>query len=136
MIALLLLATLIAPLGGGTARRPFPTQPDNADNILTSKERRQGWILLFEGTTLNGWMTSSRTPSKVPVEDACIQPHGAGGYMMVHEKMWENFILSMDFKISKGCNSGVFLHTYSLDPRPGKDVGFNGIEVAIDDTFG
>ena len=33
------------------------------------------------------------------------------------------------FKISKGCNSGVFVHTSSLTPRPGKDVGFNGIEV-------
>jgi alpha-3'-ketoglucosidase len=42
--------------------------------------------------------------------------------------------LSLDFKISKGCNSGVFVRTYPLKPRPGKDVGFNGIEIAIDDT--
>jgi len=105
-----------------------------ADNTLSPAEKAAGWILLFDGKDLDGWQTSSGQPSKVPVEDGCINPHGCGGYMMIHEKMWANFILAMDFKISKGCNSGVFLRTYPLKPRPGKDVGFNGIEVAIDDT--
>jgi hypothetical protein len=54
--------------------------------------------------------------------------------MMIHEKMWEDFTVQFDFKISPKCNSGVFIRTSSLKPRPGKDVGFNGIEVAIDDT--
>ena len=54
--------------------------------------------------------------------------------MMIHEKAWANFVLALDFKISKGCNSGVFVRTHPLEPRPGKDVGFNGIEVAIDDA--
>src|SRR6185503_2947985 len=49
---------------------------------------------------------------------------------------WTNFLLSLDFRISKGCNSGIFIRTASLTPRPGKDVGFNGIEIAIDDTSG
>ena len=70
----------------------------------------------------------------MPVEEGCINPHGCGGYMMIHEKTWSDFVLSLDFKISKGCNSGVFIRTFPLTPRPGKDVGFNGIEVAIDDT--
>src|SRR2546423_1317101 len=105
-----------------------------ADNYLTRAEKRAGWILLFDGKTLNGWMTSTQTPSKVPVDDGCIQPHGCGGYMMIHEKEWSNFILSLDFKISKDCNSGVFLRTFPLTPRPGKDVGFNGIEMQILDS--
>jgi hypothetical protein len=104
------------------------------DNVLTEQEKKDGWLLLFNGQNLDGWMTSSQKPSKKPVEDGCINPHGAGGYMMVHEKEWGDFALSLDFKMSKGCNSGVFIRTYSLTPRPGKDVGFNGIEIAIDDT--
>ena len=56
--------------------------------------------------------------------------------MMVHKDPWENYVLSLDFKTSRGCNSGIFVRTASLTPRPGKDVGFNGIEVAIDDTDG
>jgi hypothetical protein len=107
-----------------------------ADNTLTAREKAEGWVLLFDGKTHNGWMTSSGKPSKTPVERGSINPHKCGGYMMVHKKQWSNYVLSLDFKISKGCNSGVFIHTYSLKPRPGKDVGFNGLEVAIDDTRG
>ncbi len=107
-----------------------------ADNALTEKEQADGWVLLFDGKTLDGWMTSSGKPSRVPVDHGCINPHRCGGYMMVHKQQWENFVLALDFKISPGCNSGVFVRTSSLTPRPGKDVGYNGIEVAIDDTAG
>jgi hypothetical protein len=107
-----------------------------ADNDLTDKEKADGWVLLFDGKTLDGWMTSSTQPSKTPVQEGCINPHRCGAYMMVHKEKWSDFVLSCDFKISKGCNSGIFIRTYSLKPRPGKDVGFNGIEVAIDDTLG
>ena len=107
-----------------------------ADNQLSQAEKEQGWILLFDGHSLDGWMTSSEQPSQRPVEHHAINPHNCGGYMMIHKKRWGDFILSLDFKISPGCNSGVFLRTWPLKPRPGKDVGYNGIEVAIDDTTG
>src|SRR5262249_37332276 len=81
-----------------------------ADNELTAAEKAAGWILLFDGKTHTGWMTSSQKPSKTPVEDGCINPHRCGGYMMVHDKQWSNYVLSLDFKISKGCNSGIFVH--------------------------
>lgn len=106
------------------------------DNELTAREKADGWELLFDGKSLDGWMTSSGKPSKVPVEDGAINPHRCGGYMMVHRRQFEDFVLSLDFKISKKCNSGIFVRTSSLTPRPGKDVGFNGLEVAIDDTTG
>jgi hypothetical protein len=106
------------------------------DNELTAQEKADGWRLLFDGKTLNGWVTSSGQPSRTPVEDGSINPHKCGGYMMVHTEQWENFILALDFKISKTCNSGVFIRTASLAPRPGKDVGFNGIEVQILDSKG
>lgn len=104
------------------------------DNRLTDEEKAAGWQLLFDGETLNGWQTSSEKPSKRPVEDGCINPHKSGGYMMIHEKPWADFRLALDFKISEKCNSGVFVRTWPLTPREGKDVGFNGIEIAIDDT--
>jgi alpha-3'-ketoglucosidase len=107
-----------------------------ADNTLSDAEKNDGWRLLFDGNSLEGWMTSSQKPSGRPVEDHAINPHKCGGYMMIHEKPWGDFVLALDFKISKGCNSGVFVRTFPLTPRPGKDVGFNGIEIAIDDTSG
>jgi len=105
-----------------------------ADNELTPLERKQGWILLFDGQTTNGWMTSDRKPCRTPVEEASLNPHKSGHYMLVHTQQWTQFLLALDFKISPRCNSGVFVRTASLTPRPGKDVGFNGIEIAIDDT--
>src|SRR5438046_10184818 len=110
--------------------------PNQADNTLTQAERRAGWILLLDGKTLTGWMNSDRTAPRTPVEDGALNPHKAGHYMLVHTQQWENFVLALDFKISKGCNSGIFVHTFSLSPLPGKDVGWNGMEIAIDDTHG
>lgn len=107
-----------------------------ADNQLTEQEKKDGWILLFDGKTLDGWMNSNQMPSKRPVEDDAINPHKCGAYMMVHKKKWGNYALSLDFKISKKCNSGIFVHTHTLEKRPGVDVGFNGLEIAIDDTPG
>jgi hypothetical protein len=107
-----------------------------ADNQLTDDEKKAGWVLLFDGKSLAGWTTSSQEPSKTDVEDGALNPHKCGGYMLIHEKTWENFQLALDFKLSKGCNSGIFIRTFPLKPRPGKDVGFNGIEVALDDTAG
>lgn len=105
-----------------------------AENALSQREKQEGWVLLFNGHDLDGWMTSSQKPSARPPEEGSINPHKCGGYMLIHEKVWSDFKLALDFKISKGCNSGVFVRTWPLAPRPGKDVGFNGIEVAVDDT--
>jgi hypothetical protein len=105
-----------------------------ADNELAPDEQRTGWILLFDGKTTNGWMNSDRSAPRTAVADGALNPHKAGHYMLVHTQQWENFVLALDFKISPGCNSGVFVRTHSLTPRAGRDIGFNGIEIAIDDT--
>lgn len=105
-----------------------------ADNQLSESERMDGWLLLFDGKSLAGWTTSNRQPSQRPVEEGAINPHRSGGYMMIHEQPWSDFILSLDFKLSPHCNSGVFVRTWPLEPREGKDVGYNGIEIALDDT--
>jgi len=107
-----------------------------AENELTDAERRQGWVLLFDGRTTNGWMNSDRTAPRTLVTDGAISPHKAGHYMLVHTQQWADFLLTLDFKITNGCNSGVFVRTHSLTPSPGRDVGFNGLEIAIDDTKG
>ncbi len=130
-IVALSVAPFFFALAAETDPKPAPT-----DNALTEAERLAGWLLLFDGKTTAGWMNSDRTPPRTPVEDGSLNPHKAGHYMLVHTQQWDNFILSLDFKISKGCNSGIFVRTYGLTPRPGKDVGFNGIEIAIDDTPG
>lgn len=110
------------------------THPPQSDNALSAAEKAAGWILLFDGKTLNGWINSDRSSPRTPVEAGTLNPHRAGHYMLIHTQQWSNFTLSLDFKISPHCNSGVFVRTSPLEPRPGKDVGYNGLEIAIDDT--
>ena len=105
-----------------------------ADNVLTEKEKQDGWILLFDGQTTKGWMSpKEKLLPESHVQDGSLNPHPCD-YMLVYDKPLGNYKLSLDFKISKKCNSGVFVRTFPLTPRPGKDIGFNGIEIAIDDT--
>lgn len=104
------------------------------DNSLTDAEKAAGWRLLFDGKTTAGWMNSDSTAPRTPVQDQSLNPHRAGHYMLVHTQQWSNFTLALDFRLSPHCNSGVFLRTGSLTPRSGRDVGFNGLEIALDDT--
>ena len=105
-----------------------------AENTLTDQEKKEGWQLLFDGESTKGWMTPREKPLPAThVQAGALNPHPCD-YMLVYEKPLDNFVLSLDFKLTPKCNSGIFIRTAPLTPRPGKDVGFNGLEVAIDDT--
>jgi hypothetical protein len=105
-----------------------------ADNTLTDQEKQAGWQLLFDGKTTTGWMTIKEEPLPAShVQVGSLNPHPCN-YMLVYEKPLDDFELALDFRLSPKCNSGIFIRTWPLTPRPGKDVGFNGIEIAIDDT--
>ena len=84
-------------------------------NVLTEAEKAAGWQLLFDGKTLNGWRDYNGTEVTGiwVVENGTLAALGQGadefGYI-VSDKIYENFILSYDWKISHGGNSGVFYH--------------------------
>lgn len=106
-------------------------------NTLTEKEKQEGWQLLFDGETLNGWRDYNGTSLTEPwhVVDGCIQAKGDGsdasGYI-VTEKQYENFELSWDWKLSKGGNSGMLYHVVE---RPQYKVPYvTGPEYQLIDT--
>tara|TARA_Y100001960_G_C14536007_1_gene758486 strand:+ start:147 stop:875 length:729 start_codon:yes stop_codon:yes gene_type:complete len=105
------------------------------DNELTRRETRQGWRLLFDGASLAGWLTSDLKESARPVEANAINPHRCGAYMLIYKHDISYFELKLDFKIAEPCNSGVFFYTFPLEPRDGRDIGYSGMEVAIDSNF-
>lgn len=84
-------------------------------NTLTKQEIADGWELLFDGKTMDGWRDYNGTSLTQPwhVVDGCIQAKGDGsdasGYI-VTDKQYENFELSWDWKLSKGGNSGMIYH--------------------------
>ncbi len=88
---------------------------EGKQNTLTAQEMADGWELLFDGTTLNGWRDYNGDALTGPWEvvDGTIMADGGGsdanGYI-VTDKEYENFELVWDWKISKGGNSGMLYH--------------------------
>ena len=92
------------------------------DNTLTKTEIKEGWKLLFDGKTFNGWRGLGRdhVPAglwiienglikKVNTGDVKKLPDGRpveGGDLMTTET-FENFEISFEWKISKAGNSGL-----------------------------
>lgn len=93
-----------------------------AANSLTDEERAEGWRLLFDGQSFNGWrgIGIDSVPSahwvidgdaikKIPSGDVPVQADGqpsAGGDLMTTET-FADFELTFDWKVSEGGNSGI-----------------------------
>ncbi|HET6254954.1 MAG TPA: DUF1080 domain-containing protein [Puia sp.] len=87
----------------------FAQQP----NTLTPQEKQKGWVLLFDGVSTKGWHTYLRDTvgSKWQVRNGAIvfdptQPESGGGDLVTN-KEYENYELRLEWKISKGGNSGI-----------------------------
>ena len=80
-------------------------------NTLTSKEIKNGWVLLFDGTSTNGWTTTKGQP--VPegswkiINSSINTVTGSKGGDIITVNEYSDFELSADFKITPGCNSGI-----------------------------
>lgn len=92
---------------------PVLAQTTSAPNTLTKAEIGDGWKLLFDGKTFNGWRGFHREtmpPAGWVVENGTIQtmpaPAGQGGDIITTEE-YVDFQLSLEWKISPGGNSGV-----------------------------
>jgi hypothetical protein len=83
-----------------------------ADNALTPQEKTEGWKLLFDGKTYNGWEdpTKKSPPgTSFVIEDGCLKsvPHAAFEEDLFTKDTYRDFELVFDWKISPGGNSGV-----------------------------
>jgi hypothetical protein len=87
-------------------------------NTLTKQEKKEGWKLLFDGKTTNGWRSANAStfPTASPgwvvnngiltiqATDGTESQH-AGDIVTLDE--YGAFELTFDFKLTKGANSGV-----------------------------
>jgi hypothetical protein len=100
--------------------------------VIAVASAEQEFRVIFDGTSGKGWMLCDQKPlPKANVQDEGLNPHGSGSYIVVHENKVGNFALDFDYKLTKGCNSGVFIRVSDLT-----DPVYTGIEVALDDTTG
>lgn len=94
----------------------YLTQAQQAMNRLTAAEQKEGWELLFDGKTSNGWTWAGKTgfPEKGwVIKDGTIsvEPVKGQGEMgsldIISAKQYSAFDLVFDFKVSAGGNGGV-----------------------------
>ncbi len=88
--------------------------------------------VIFDGVSGKGWILCDRKPTpQASIQAEGLNPHGTGSYLVVHETKHDDFVLDFDYKLTKGCNSGVFIRVSNLS-----DPVYTGIEIALDDTTG
>lgn len=106
---------------------PYYSKDTSTDNQLTKKEKKQGWKLLFNGSNLDGWRTYKNIPGSwnVVSGNICSQkPATNQNPDLISTDEYENFQLSVDWKISPLGNSGIMYmvtekydHPYETGPE-------------------
>lgn len=98
-------------------------------NTLSPSEAKEGWALLWDGKTTEGWKGAklSTFPAKGwKMENGILKviksggAESANGGDIVTTRKYRNFILKVDFKITEGANSGV---KYFVNPDLNKGEG-------------
>jgi hypothetical protein len=129
-------AAVVLSMAAGTA-----VQSQSA-NALTAAQKKQGWVLLFNGASFDGWRQCNGTgmPANWMIEDQAMKVFTAGGKkpgqgsngdILYGVKKYRNFELSIDWKTEKAGNSGIF---YNVREVPGKPIYYAAPEVQVLDN--
>jgi hypothetical protein len=113
--------------------RKSPLTPVTTKNKLTIDEKKNGWELLWDGKTSDGWRGAKldEFPKKgwqlgndeLTVLESDGAEAAAGGDIVTTE-LYGDFELQVDFKITKGANSGIKYYVDTdLNKGPGSSIG-------------
>lgn len=100
----------------GKYATPMTLKEINTANMLTTKEVKDGWLLLFDGLSAGGWKGAytDKFPGKGwKIENGILTVLASGGSEskkggdIVTAGTYKNFELQVDFRITKGANSGI-----------------------------
>ena len=104
---------------------------DESINRLTESEKRSGWELLFDGTSLEGFKGYQQdTPGAgwQVIDGAIVRTEAAGD--LLTKEMYDSFEIQLEYRISKAGNSGLMFHVSEDGKRP----WYSGPEVQIIDN--
>lgn len=98
--------------------------------VSLQAEEEEGFVSLFNGKNLDGWVNVNGHPSTWSVRDGMIYCTGEPIAMLRSEKQYQNFIIELEWRhLKSGGNSGLFVWSGPL-PAVGTPF-FKGIEVQI-----
>ncbi len=110
-----------------------PLKPVVLANHLTIDEEKNGWELLWDGKTTNGWRGArlEKFPEKGwQIENGELMVMASGGEEaeaggdIVTETTYGDFELQVDFMITEGANSGIKYYVNTdLNKGPGSSIG-------------
>lgn len=96
-------------------------------NTLSPAEKQEGWKLLFDGQTLNGWRLyrPSKSGKQWVIEDGCLKnpkgtgrPETGGGELLTTEQ-FTDFDFRFEWRIAAGGNSGLIYFVKERLGNPG-----------------
>ena len=98
---------------------PVLAELKQAANYLNDYEQRSGWQLLFDGKTTDGWRNyqSDSVSAKWTISRGVLATSKGGGDLITKEQ-YDNFELSIEYRISAGGNSGVLFHVTEDGKKP------------------
>lgn len=79
--------------------------------VCDDKTDRDGFVSLFNGKNFDGWTIMGKTAGWA-IKDGVIRSDGGqGGQWLRTKRKYSDFILKLEWKVSKGGNSGVFIRS-------------------------
>ncbi len=99
-------------------------------SVTACAAETEGFVPLFNGRTLDGWVNVNCGPSTWTVSNNMIVCTGIPTGLLRTDKQYENYILDLEWRhMKKGGNSGLFIHS---DPLPATGSPFSrAIEVQV-----
>jgi hypothetical protein len=122
---LILLAVILVSFSPAKKNDPLSLNSEldkNAPvNTLTKKEANNGWKLLFDGKNFTGWhgFNMKGIPDCWMIEDQALTMTTEGraeSQDIITDQTYTKFVLSAEFKLTKGANSGIIFQIKE-DPK-------------------
>ena len=90
-------------------------------NVLTEKQKKQGWVLLFDGKTGAGWHGYNQRgiPDFWAIEDGTLTMNSTGGgeeQDIITDKVYRNYAFTVEYKLTPNANSGI-IYQLKEDPK-------------------
>lgn len=128
ILPVMLVTGLLVGCSSGGDEQAAESGVDAAPNTLTQEEQDEGWQLLFDGETTDGWRGYHQDAFPEEgwvVEDGTLRCVGSGmgeaggeGGDIIYDEQFQNFRMSLEWKVSEGGNSGIFYLGQELEGEP------------------
>ncbi|MFH5886114.1 DUF1080 domain-containing protein [Halalkalibaculum sp. DA3122] len=102
---------------------------------MTTQEKQEGWELLFDGETTEGWRGYNK--EQFPEEGWIVENgmlsviEGGGGGDIITTQVYEDYILKLEWRVAKGANGGIF---YAAVEQPEEAIYWSAPEIQILDN--